>query len=230
MTAVSVVIPAGGSGSRFDSHTRKQFLMHEGWPLLRWSIEPFTCLGPILENLVIVLPENEKAPKNLCLEDLDCQIHFTGGGPRRQDSIYNGLKYLKRKKADGIWLVHDAARPLLKEEDIKNLISTINKYQCGALLASPIQETVKEDNGHTAVKKTLNRDRLWLAHTPQGAPSDLLWQAYENALKNDLVVTDDASMLEALNIKVKLVESSCPNIKVTTPYDWLLCRHLLNRD
>ena len=225
MNSISVVVPAGGSGLRFDSREKKQFVVHEGWTLLRWSIQPFMALGAGLEHLVVAVPAGCEADPGL--QDLPCRVHVVTGGPRRQDSIKNGLNRLRDLKAGGIWLVHDAARPLVASQDIDRLVGTIARHHCGALLAGRVRETIKRSADGMVVDGTVDREPLWLAHTPQGAPADLLWRAYE--LAAGATVTDDAALLEAAGIPVRLVESAAANIKVTSRTDWDMVRPQLRR-
>lgn len=224
--SVSVVIPAAGSSRRLPGAAAKQFLEHRGKSLLRWAIEPFLGLGRRLERIVVALPVESPEEKRRELGDLGERLSVVAGGKARQDSVLNGLGRLRELEAGGIWLVHDAARPLLPLEDLRRLVSVIEKTGEGALLAVPVKDTLKKADGEGRVAATVDRSGLWQALTPQGAPAKILWEANARALKSGLEFTDDAGILSAAGVPVHLVEGSPENLKITTPGDWALFTRL----
>lgn len=226
MTKVSIVIPAGGNGTRLGHKQKKQFLKHKGKTLLEWSLDPFFKLSQKIQNIVIALPKEDlNSTQELLHSSAPFPVHCVQGGDSRQASVFEGLKELKSLNDSGIWLVHDAARPLVHTDDLIRLIEKIDQTNEGALLASPVKDTIKLSDG-AMVKKTMDREKLWKAQTPQGAPSDILWAANQHAVDKKLTVTDDASILEAYGTKVHLVEGPTLNFKVTDQNDWKIFTQL----
>jgi 2-C-methyl-D-erythritol 4-phosphate cytidylyltransferase len=126
-------------------------------------------------------------------------------------------------------LVHDAARPLIDAETISRLIVAVQKYKAAGV-AVPVKDTVKvTDEGGFAIK-TPPRDTLWNIQTPQGFEAELLIKAYEKAAADNFCGTDDASLVERLGVRVKMVQGSYRNIKVTTPEDILIAEAFIKQE
>lgn len=188
--------------------------------MLQWSVEACLALGPQLKAIVLPLPSTHIASPPSWLRSLDQRIHWCCGGATRQESVHKGFECLKELGQDrGIWLVHDAARPGLRNSDLRRLLDKIASTGQGALLASPVRDTIKREQ-HGVVNNTVDRAKLWAAQTPQGAPVSLMWSSSARALSENWSVTDDASLLEQNNIPVHLVEGDPCNFKVTSPHDW----------
>lgn len=159
------------------------------------------------------------------LEPLYC------GGASRRDSVYNGLVATSGTlEADDWVLVHDAARPCLAAQDLRNLIRECESDAIGGLLALPAADTVKQaakdEGGVVRVGATLDRSQLWLAQTPQMFRAGLLAEALQGAAAG---VTDEASAVEALGLKPRLVTGSRDNLKVTYPEDFAVAESILAR-
>lgn len=155
---------------------------------------------------------------------------YCGGGSRR-DSVYNGLVATSGTlEADDWVLVHDAARPCLAAQDVRNLIRECEGDAIGGLLALPAADTVKQaakdEGGVVRVGATLDRSQLWLAQTPQMFRAGLLAEALQGAAAG---VTDEASAVEALGLKPRLVTGSRDNLKVTYPEDFAVAESILAR-
>ena len=199
----------------------KQLQVHKGKTMLEWSLEPFLALGDRLGRVVIPLAREIHERPPAFMSQLPPVVHLCVGGNTRQESVHFGFEKLMSLGArEDLWLVHDAARPMLNREDLWRLIEKIEASQQGALLATPVRDTLKCSYGDGLVEKTVDRAPLWQAQTPQGAPGPLLWDASCRGLKEKWSVTDDASLLEQSGIPVHLVQSQHVNFKVTLPEDW----------
>lgn len=227
--AFSLILPAAGSGKRLGGDIRKQFLEFEGKSLLRWSLEPFMRLPAKPSRIVIVLPKDEMHLAESLLEGFDFPFEVAEGGAERADSVMNGLKKLESATLhpEEICLVHDAARPLVKTEDIRNLLLEIQKSGDGGILAARAKDTLKRDNGIGYVAETLDRNHVWHALTPQGAPFNKLMDAYQFGIQGRVKPTDEAGMLEMAGYEVMLVPGDSENFKVTTPSDLTRFAHAL---
>lgn len=149
------------------------------------------------------------------------------GGATRHQSVLNGLQAIRNQAGDDDWvLVHDAARPGLTTELIDRLVNELRDDPVGGLLAMPVVDTLKRSNGEGRVLDTVPRDHLWAAQTPQMFRYALLRRALEQANE----VTDEASAVEALGLKPKLIEGSPRNFKVTLPHDVALAELHLKGD
>jgi 2-C-methyl-D-erythritol 4-phosphate cytidylyltransferase len=210
----SVIIVAGGSGSRMQREIPKQFILLAGEPILMHTIRKFYDYNPEMET-VVVLPENQVAYWNaLCKEqrfEIPHQVVF--GGATRFRSVKNGLAVLK---SNGVVAVHDGVRPFVPE----NVIAEAYKVAAekgNAVVAVALKDSIRQvtETGNQAMDRTQFR----LIQTPQCFRTELLQKAYE--LPEENTFTDDASVVEKLGEKINLTEGSYENIKVTTPEDLL---------
>ena len=225
-----VIIPAAGFGSRMGTDIPKQFLDLAGEPILIRTLRVFLC-HPAIHNVVVALPAEhlESGKKQLFAAfstELQHRLIVTCGGDTRQHSVYNGLMALP-SSIQGV-LVHDGARPMLSADVIDRCITGIKKH--GAVIAAvPVKDTLKEVDGSRVVR-TVDRDRLWQAQTPQAMQRQLLEQAYGHAEKTGFTGTDEASLLEHAGIAVAVVEGSEQNIKITRPEDLAIASGLLQKE
>ena len=127
---------------------------------------------------------------------------------------------------DSYALVHDAVRPLVTIKDLSRLIETARQHSAGALLGAPIADTIKQQNTDGNINQTISRVGLWRAFTPQVFKTSLLMDALKFVMENQLEITDDASAVEAIGLKPKLVLGSVENIKITLPEDLMLARQI----
>jgi len=153
------------------------------------------------------------------------------GGRSRRESVYNGLVAARDEwNADDWMLVHDAARPCLPPQDLQALVAECSADEIGGILALPVADTVKkaakDESGRHRVLATQDRAQLWLAQTPQMFRAGVLVQALQLARG---VVTDEASALEQMGLKPRLVAGSRENIKVTWPEDLAMAESILTR-
>jgi 2-C-methyl-D-erythritol 4-phosphate cytidylyltransferase len=199
----------------------KQLQVHLGKTMLEWSLMPFLALSQRLGKIVIPLAKEIYDHPPEFIQHLPSSVETCIGGASRQESVHRGFEaLLELGCSEDLWLVHDAARPMLSEQDLARLINKIEENHEGALLATPVRDTLKRSNDQTQVDGTVDRSLLWQAQTPQGAPGPMLWEASCRGLNEKWVVTDDASLLEQSGVPVHLVQSQQVNFKVTLPEDW----------
>jgi len=208
----------------------KQYMALAGRPML-WHAVRAVCVPPV-ESVAVVL-----APGDALFDAYDWSA-FAGrlrplycGGATRRDSVYNGLVALADVPEPDDWvLVHDAARPCLPEQDLRQLIAECGRDEIGGLLAFPVADTVKkaakDEAGAQRVAGTEDRAQLWLAQTPQMFRAALLAQALRQAKGP---VTDEASAVEQLGLRPRLVPGSRENLKVTYPEDMAIAESILAR-
>jgi 2-C-methyl-D-erythritol 4-phosphate cytidylyltransferase len=194
----------------------KIFVSIRGKPLLAWSVD--TCQGcDLVQQIVIVLSSaNLKLGQKLAKERAWSKAAVCLGGARRQDSVNEGMRRLK----DCEWVVvHDGARPFLTCKLIQQGVEAAIMETGAAVAAVPVNDTIKLANETGVVVKTLRRNQLWAAQTPQIFRSDIITRAYQD-LRTE--VTDDAAAVERLGYRVKLYMGAHSNMKVTTPEDLTL--------
>jgi len=230
---VGVVIVAAGQGRRLGGGTPKQYRELGGVPLLLRALRPFTS-HPDVAHTVVVLPPVDAARPPVWLADLlGSELSVAAGGAERGDSVAHGLAALPGSCS--VVLVHDAARPLVEQGMIDGVIAVARRGE-GAVPALPVGDTLKEaaEGGRQAgedagplVARTVPRERLWRAQTPQGFPRAVLEEAHARARHDGLQGTDDAMLVERLGGRVRLVPGSARNLKVTTEDDLRLAERLL---
>lgn len=228
-------MPAGGTGTRMSSRTGgqlpKQFLLLNGIPILARSCLAFLEIEAV-HALVVAAPADYYQQTQTILQqylshDQWAKIRLVHGGATRQDSVAAGLRALPDNVE--LVLVHDAARPLIDQETIGRCI--LAAMQHGAAIAAvPVHDTLKLSDGKNCVLRTVDREGLWRAQTPQAARRDLLDRAFAEALQKNISLTDEAALLEAMDIPVHLVEGSARNLKITLPEDLRLASALLEEE
>jgi len=216
--SVWAVVVAAGQSRRMSKGINKQLLPLAGRPVLAHSLAVLEAVS-CLEGFVLVVSAPDVARfHQLAKEKWGCckLSNVVHGGDRRQDSVWEGLCALPSNTQTV--LVHDGARPLVCVEQVEKVVSEAVRW--GAVsLAVPVKDTIKESSPDGFVVRTLARESLWLTQTPQAFSYSLLIDAHCRARQNHTVVTDDAALVEAMGYRVKLVEGSYSNIKITTPED-----------
>ena len=222
------LIPAAGRGLRFGGARPKQYLEVAGKPLLAHALDALLA-HPQVEGAVIALAMDDPYWPGWAARQGKPVITCTGGG-ERADSVLAALEALPASVADdALLLVHDAARPHLKIEDIDRLITAASTCADGAILAAPVRDTLKRADGDARIASTEPRERLWRALTPQAFRRDLLRRALLAARADGVMATDEAMAVERLGLRPRLVEGREDNLKVTTPADLALVEFLLAR-
>jgi len=220
---VGVVIVAGGSSTRAggtgpDGKTElKQFRWVAGKPALLHSLQTFMA-RPDVVSVVAVLPREYAGdpPPWIFQCDVD-RLMVTTGGRTRTESVANGLDDLPDEAQ--IVLIHDAARPLVGNETIDRVIASVRAGNC-AIAALPVVDTLKEVDESGRITRTVDRERLWRAQTPQGFPRDAIVRAHREAKARRLSATDDAALCETLGMPVVVVRGSERAMKITGEEDF----------
>lgn len=216
MSALWMVVPAAGSGSRMALSQPKQFMVLEGRSLLEWSLLAVLA-EPRIKGCMVALPtEQAQFVDSMSIDDP--RLAFCAGGATRADSVAAAISALQADDDDWV-LVHDAARPCLSPVDLARLIDRVLEAGHGGLLAQPLTDTLKKSDGAQRVDSTIDREGLWRAQTPQMFPVGDLSGALRAAQKAGVVITDEASAMEYAGYEVLLVEGSSVNLKVTYPED-----------
>ncbi len=220
----TAIIVAAGKGERFGT-AEKVFTELAGRPMVVWSLDAFSAADSI-DEIVLVAGEHtlEVAQSLLSSGRWPRLRHVVIGGIRRQDSVQRGLS-LASKRSE-IIAVHDAARPLIDPVAIDRCIVAARSVG-GALLAAPVVDTLKHVEDGTTVDRTVSRDGLWAAQTPQAFGRFLLEGAFVDCEREGWSVTDDASMVELAGESVALVPNASPNFKITTQEDARMAELLL---
>jgi 2-C-methyl-D-erythritol 4-phosphate cytidylyltransferase len=222
---VGVVVVAAGRGTRVGGETPKQFLPIGGVPMVLRALRPFTS-HPEVAQVALVLPPDQAAhPPAFLGDELGPGLVVVPGGDDRAASVAAGLRALGQECRTV--LVHDAARPFVERPVIDAVIGHARAGE-GALAAVRVSDTLKEADAAdgSRVRRTVARDGLWRAQTPQGFPRAVLERAYAAAAAG---ATDDAALVERLGVTVRLVPDSPRNLKVTTADDLVLAELLAGR-
>ncbi|MEO8090440.1 MAG: 2-C-methyl-D-erythritol 4-phosphate cytidylyltransferase [Gemmatimonadales bacterium] len=233
---VGVIVVAAGRGERLGGDTAKQYQLIGGVPMVLRALRPFTA-HPDVAHVVLVLPSADAAKPPPFLSALSlagssasspAALTIVSGGQHRSDSVRAGLSALT--KACTVVLVHDAARPFVDPEVIDAVIGLARAGE-GAVAAVPLADTLKEATSAdaTLIRRTRPRARLWRAQTPQGFPRRVIEEAHARAARDGHRATDDAALVEALGVSVRLVPDSSWNLKVTTPEDLALAQLLAGK-
>ncbi|MBX7153186.1 2-C-methyl-D-erythritol 4-phosphate cytidylyltransferase [bacterium] len=225
---ITVIIPAAGVGQRMKSSSEgksKQFLTLQDRPLIYYTLKKFED-SEYVDDIIIVC-EEQWIP--YVATDIVDTFEFTKvrkivtGGAQRQDSVFNGLQAVERTD---IVLVHDAVRPFISTEKINALIEECLTYEAVILAVQP-KDTIKSQDHHQFVDKTLDRTELWNVQTPQAFHYGLLIEAFDEAKRKKFYGTDESTLVEAIGVKVKLLEGEYQNIKITTPEDLVIAEAIL---
>jgi 2-C-methyl-D-erythritol 4-phosphate cytidylyltransferase len=201
----------------------KQYLPLAGKTVLEITLDKLQSI-PGIQGIVVAVAEDDVHFPTLTFGG---GVTRVTGGAERADSVYQGLSWLKSQGRDRDWvLVHDAARPCVRADNIRRLIAKATADNCGAILAAPVADTLKKVSS-THIEHTVNRQDLWAAHTPQIFRVGELCEALASALSAGMPVTDEASAIEHIGGRVLVVADSRDNIKITQPEDLALAEQIL---
>jgi len=206
----------------------KQYLDLAGRPVIDYSLS-LLLDHPRIAGVVVALdPADRYWPRTAFAHHP--RVRRVDGGEERCHSVLNALDLVAAEEADADWvLVHDAARPCLRGDDIDLLLNILADHPTGGLLGVPVRDTMKQVGEGHAVRCTISRDGLWHAFTPQMFPLSLLRGALNTALDQERLVTDDASAIELTGLSPLCVEGHTDNIKITLPEDLPLARFYLQQ-
>jgi 2-C-methyl-D-erythritol 4-phosphate cytidylyltransferase len=184
---------------------------------------------PKIAGIVVIVTKGDPYWAELKIESRK-PLLLADGGAERCHSVLNGLELLQQHADTNDWvLVHDAARPCLRQADIDHLIADLRDDEIGGILAVPVRDTMKRDDSGGRIARTEDRNGMWHALTPQMFPLRLLREALQQALADGFEVTDEASALEHAGKAPKLVEGHADNIKITRPEDLALASFFLQQ-
>jgi 2-C-methyl-D-erythritol 4-phosphate cytidylyltransferase len=221
-----VIIPAAGNGSRSGSMIPKQYRPLLGKPMIEHSLD-LLAKHPDIDGIMLALAADDDRWQSIS-QWRGKPLRSCVGGMRRSDSVLAAIETLGDVLKNDSWLlVHDAARPCLRFEDLHRLIEAACVHPVGALLAGPIKDTVKRGDADRQVEGTLDRSALWRAFTPQVFPALSLKRALQHALQENAEVTDESSAMERLGLSPLLVAGADDNIKVTVPEDFAFAEAIL---
>lgn len=224
---ISAIIVAGGKGRRMGSSINKIFLDLNGKPLLYYSIKAFEGIPEIDEIIVVSSKEEVKYCQIEVIKKfrLNKVKKIVEGGEERQASVYNGLMAVDKRCE--IVLIHDGARPFISRSIIAKGIKEAKIHKAVGI-AVPVKDTIKVVDEDNFIINTPERKTLWGIQTPQIFDYDLITMAHKKAIEDDFIGTDDCVLVERCGSRVKLVEGSYKNIKITTPEDLIIAEALLN--
>ncbi|HUA99907.1 MAG TPA: 2-C-methyl-D-erythritol 4-phosphate cytidylyltransferase [Terracidiphilus sp.] len=242
---VFTILPAAGLGTRMagaqpknpgdkdpsSGPPPKQFLALDGVPILIHSLRAFAAVERVTSIYVAVRkPEMERVEAQVAEHGFRAKVHVVEGGDKRQESVANALVSLPAAD-DDIVLVHDAVRPLIDAATIERTIDAVMEHGA-AIVGLPAVDTIKqvERTAHGAlITATIPREFVVLAQTPQGFRCGLLRSAFEEAMADGFVGTDEASVVERAGHSVAVVHGSQVNLKITQPGDLELAEFYLRQ-
>ena len=214
----TAIVLSAGQGKRMGTKVQKQYLEIEGKPVLYYSLHAFEQ-SPIIDEIVLVVGENQK---EYCEKEIISKYQLSKvkrivqGGAERYHSVWNGLQEV----TEGYVFIHDGARPFVTEEIIVRVYEEVVRSKA-CVVGMPVKDTIKIADLEGYADSTPDRSLLWMIQTPQVFETKLVKEAYEKLMEQkEIRVTDDAMVVEQmLRAKVKLVQGSYENIKITTPED-----------
>lgn len=222
MRKLYALVPAAGTGSRMGEGVPKQYRMIAGKPMISHALEAL-CSHPDICRVYVVLSEGDPYWKKIdCSALSEKLVALYCGGSTRGQSVSNGLANMEAGDEDWV-MVHDAARPCIDRDSLDRLVNEIGEEAAGGLLALPVADTLKMDDGKKRVSRTVPREGLWQAQTPQMFRKRLLQEAMKHAPDR----TDEAGAVEALGLFPRLVLGDPRNFKVTYPGDVALAETIL---
>lgn len=226
MEKIVGIIVGAGKSKRFGED--KLFINLKNRPVIYYSLKRIDEVEEIGEIILVVREGKVDFFRNLLLEwNIKKVSEIVVGGEERQNSVYNALKVIE-SSCDYV-LIHDAARPFISINKIKELISFCVKEKTSVILGIPLKDTVKIVNEYKRVVETLDRSKLWLIQTPQIFPYEIICKAHEKALEDGFIGTDDAVLVERLNMPVYVLEGDPWNIKITTKEDLIWIEGILSK-
>ncbi len=222
-----VVIPAAGVGRRMGADRPKQYLPLLGHTVLEWTVARMQAV-PGVEGIVLALATDDPWWPELPLAGTP-GLDVAPGGAERCHSVLNALEALQgRAREEDTVLVHDAARPCVRPEDVVRLLQAVQGDEAGGLLGVPVRDSMKRAAGDR-VDHAVEREGLWHALTPQAFPWGVLRRALAAALAAGEQPTDEAAAVARTGLRPRLVEGHADNLKITRPEDLALAEFYLRR-
>ncbi len=226
-----VIVPAAGVGKRMKADCPKQYLCINNETILSHTVMKLLSHPAISKIVLAVGIDDQYFAESILAQHND--IIRVNGGVERVDSVLSGLKVVDKHECPWV-LVHDAVRPCISHKDIDKLIDECLAHNSGGILAAPVRDTMKRGIRLNAelnkVDSTVDREQLWHALTPQMFKTGELTLAIEEAIANELQITDEASAMEQAKLPSLLVHGSSENIKITHPDDLALAEFYINKE
>jgi 2-C-methyl-D-erythritol 4-phosphate cytidylyltransferase len=213
------IVPAAGAGTRMVTDIPKQYLMLGDSTVLEHTLDTLlSCLR--LSGVILVLSQTDERWTEIAPRYTGQALKTVVGGAERCHSVLNGLDHLATRASDNDWvLVHDAARPCVRQDDIERLMSTLESGTQGGLLGVPVADTMKRVDADVCISATVDRAGLWHAYTPQMFRAGALRTALQQAIGAGHPVTDEANAMELAGYRPRMVQGARDNIKITVPSD-----------
>ncbi|MEW9809460.1 MAG: 2-C-methyl-D-erythritol 4-phosphate cytidylyltransferase [Candidatus Symbiodolus clandestinus] len=221
---LTAIVPAAGIGQRFPGFRPKQYLSLGERTVIEQTLQVL-LLQEAIGHIIVVLHPNDNYFHTLPIAS-HLRILTAVGGERRMDSVLHGLQQLP---SVGWVLVHDAVRPCLHPDDLQRLLASREHHLEGAVLATPVRDSLKQAGPQRKITSSVLRDALWQALTPQLFPVNLLQNCLQRAVADDIEVTDEASALTYCGYQPTLIPGRGDNIKVTYPEDLIMAACLLTQ-
>ena len=221
-------MPAAGIGSRMAADIPKQYLPLNNRTVIEWTLFKLLSVDRI-QHVVVAVAEHDSHWSQLAISR-HSQVRTAVGGKQRADSVLNSLQALDGLAAEHDWvLVHDAARPCVGSKTVDDLIDGLESEPVGGILAVPVADTLKLASHETppCIAKTIDRNHIWAAQTPQMFRFGLLKRALISAQQDGFAVTDEASAIEHMGFEPRLVAGRSDNLKITTPDDLVLAQLIM---
>lgn len=242
---IHAMIVAAGRGSRFGASVAKQYTMLQGQTLLQHSVARL-ARSRYVDKCLLVIAADDSTAQTL---EFALPIHYTNGGVERWQSVQAGVETIRQSgaKDSDLVLIHDAARPAVPSQDINQVIEAAMLEPYGAILATPVADTLKQSvlasyghastdsdainsakiQQHLYIERTLERNNMWQAQTPQVFRLGQLREVLDYVEKHGLTITDEASAFEYLELPIRLVAGNRQNIKLTYSDDAILLTAIL---
>ena len=221
----SAILVAAGDSTRMGYRMSKQLIPLNGRPAIEYTIRAFQACDLIDEIIVVARPQD--------IDDIAYTAFafrkvttVTAGGSNRAESVRKGIHAASKRATH--YAIHDGARILISESEIRRVLETA--YECGAAtLGTPVTDTVKVVSPEMDILSTPERSTLYAVQTPQVFERELYRRAMQNAADNNLTVTDDCALVEAIGERVRVVRGEYSNIKLTTPADITIAEAILTK-
>ena len=212
------IIPAAGVGARMKADKPKQYIRVGNQSLIEMTLQAILNF-PLISGVQVCISADDQEWKTLNIEH-EKLLATTIGGKTRADSVLAGLKALSKFANGDDWImVHDAARPCISQAALTYFVGQLEGHATGGLMAMPIADTLKKADVNGNVSKTISRENMWQAQTPQMFRFQTLRDALLDAKEKNLEITDEASAMEMAGHPIALINGERSNIKVTYPGD-----------
>jgi len=223
---IYAVVVAAGKGERMVSNVAKQYILLCGKPVILYSLEIFDSIDAI-DGIILVVAASDVSyvcESLLAEHTLKKKVSVVIGGFNRQQSVLNGLNSIPHDAE--LVVIHDGARPLITEQIVSNCIDEAVNHGAVAV-GVPVKDTIKIVDSQNFISSTPMRDELWIVQTPQIFRYETIFAAHKKALEDGFIGTDDSILAERAGVRVKMIQGSYRNIKITTSEDLILAQELI---